>query len=414
MMQKRILIFSHKLPYPLTQGGAIAQFFFLEKLVKVYDITFCTVVSNENQKKNLKLLQSKLPDLDIQFYEIKNEKKSFYKVLIKFFTRIKRRFKKIFKKKLPVDNKEQKNTFPNLLDEKIFDFLNALITENSFDLIQFDFYETLVMLSAFPHTKKVFVHHEIRSKRNKLLNKENNKYQNYLINSEEILENAFLENAKSIIVFNEEDKNYLKDINASVYVSSFGISADLIQKKEASGKFKKFIFIGGEFHYPNKEGLEWFLDTIFIPNERHIDWPIYIIGDWSKRVIEKYILNKKIIFCGYVSDLKEFYEESVMIVPVLSGSGIRTKILMALANKIPVFSTEFASEGLLTDNDISAHISLFNNESEFMDILNSADNKSLISLANNGFAFYNTYFDSNLLISKRMKILDDILNKTSE
>ncbi|WP_262891047.1 hypothetical protein [Flavobacterium kayseriense] len=33
MSRKSILIVSYKIPYPVIQGGAIAQFFFLEELV---------------------------------------------------------------------------------------------------------------------------------------------------------------------------------------------------------------------------------------------------------------------------------------------------------------------------------------------------------------------------------------------
>lgn len=407
-MKKKILIFSYKLPYPLTQGGAIAQFFFLEKLIKLYEVTFCTVVSNENQKKNLELLQLKLPTLNVDFYEVEAEKKTWRWILNKFFLRLKARFK--IKNKVSQTNK-RKNNLGELLDEKLFSFLNELIKKGSFELVQFDFYETLVTVPVIPdHIKKVFVHHEVRSKRDKMLNKRNDQFQDYLVNSTEIFEKAFLEKSDAVIVFNQEDQNYLKDIKTSIYISPFGVPEELIQKKEASKKFEKFIFIGGEFHFPNKEGLEWFLDMIFIPNYNNIEWSIHVIGYWSKGTIEKYSSYAKIIFCGYVSDLNQFYEDAVMIVPVLSGSGLRTKILMALANKVPVFSTEFASEGLLFDNKTDNYISIFNNESEFLEIVTKSTNdKSLISLANKGFDFYKKNFNSDDLVSTRLQILEAVL-----
>ena len=85
-------------------------------------------------------------------------------------------------------------------------------------------------------------------------------------------------------------------------------------------------------------------------------------------VINKYAPYKNIIFSGYVSDLDSYYEESVMIVPILSGSGIRTKILTSFANKVPVFATEFASEGLLDFERGNSHVALFNNNSEFLNL----------------------------------------------
>jgi hypothetical protein len=69
MSRKSILIVSYKIPYPVIQGGAIAQFFFLEELVLEYDVTFCTIVNNEYQRGNLKLLQQIIPELKIIYHD---------------------------------------------------------------------------------------------------------------------------------------------------------------------------------------------------------------------------------------------------------------------------------------------------------------------------------------------------------
>lgn len=414
MPKKKILIFSYKLPYPLSQGGAIAQYYFLQKLISFYDITFVTVVNDENQKRSLDKLQEKIPVLKIEYYQNQESiKKTYLQRLDKLVLKIQKKIKialKIESREIMVS---RKTDFSRIVDENFFSFFKQVVNRKSYDLIQLEFYESLTLLPIIPENiKKIVIHHEIRSKRNKLLNfNKSSDYDIYFYAFNEIVENTLLTYADSIVVFNEEDKNYLKNLNVPVYVSPFGIPDELIQKKEVSKEFNRFLFIGGEFHYPNKEGLEWFLDNIYIPNSNVICWPIYIIGYWSNRVINKYVRYKNIIFSGYVSDLDSYYEESVMIVPILSGSGIRTKILTSFANKVPVFATEFASEGLLDFERGNSHVVLFNNNSEFLNLFLNKNQNDLIELSNNGFEYYMSIFSNDKLLDKRIYAIESTLKR---
>ena len=414
MEPKKILIFSYKLPFPLTQGGSIAQYFFLKSMVSLYEVTLCTIVNNNSQKNSLDELQKLIPNLKIVYYEKPEEKKSLIYSLCKILKKVENKISSRLIKKNVSEVIFFENVGLKFVDELFFYFFEKLIEKEKFDLIQFDFYESLALLPIVPKTiKKIIIHHEIRSKRNKLINNKKTKFNDYLIRCNEVVENSFLSLADSIVVFNEEDKFYLEKNNSRIDVSPFGIPEDLILKKEVSKEFSKFIFIGGEFHYPNKEGLEWFLDTIYLPNSKNIKWPVYIIGYWSASFVEKYSINPNIIFTGFVADLSEFYDEAVMVVPILSGSGIRTKILVSLVNKIPVFSTEFASEGLLSNNEKTNHISIFNNESEFLQNFKKAtDSESLKIQADKGFNFYNENFNFNKLINIRLDVIDNVFNES--
>lgn len=413
MSKKKILIFSYKLPYPLTQGGSIAQYYFLQKLITFYDITFVTVVNNESQKRSLDKLQEKIPSLNIAYYQNQeSNKKTFLQRLNKFILKVQKRIKGLLKIAIKEKIVARKTDFSDINDEKFFYFFKQIVNGTSYDLIQLEFYEALVLLPIIPENmKKIVIHHEIRSKRNKLLNFKRSDYDIYINSLNEIVENALLNCSDAVVVFNDEDKNYLKELNVPIYVSPFGIPEELIQKKEASKEFKRFLFIGGEFHYPNKEGLEWFLDTIYIPNSNVISWPIYIIGFWSNTVINKYALYENIIFSGYVSDLDSYYEASVMIVPILSGSGIRTKILTSFANKVPVFATEFASEGMLDFENGNSHIALFNSNSEFLNLFLDKNVNDLIELSNNGFQYYMSTFSNDKLLDRRICAIESILKR---
>ncbi len=54
---------------------------------------------------------------------------------------------------------------------------------------------------------------------------------------------------------------------------------------------------------------------------------------------------------GYVPDLEPYYQQAaIFIAPLLAGSGIRVKILEAMARGIPVVTTPIGAEGLDVEN----------------------------------------------------------------
>lgn len=411
MSKKSILIVSYKIPYPVINGGAIAQFFFLEELVLEYDVTFCTIINNEYQRDNLKLLNKVIPELKIVYHDqtIVGIYSNYFinKVLTKVVSIAKRVHFYLLKKQFKWSETKKFDTDFNFADESFLVFFEKLINQNNFSHIQLEFFETIALLPFLPlSAKKIVIHHEIRSKRNSLIKVSNTNYQNYAVKMMGIIEKAFLTFADQVVVFNEKDKIYLKELGEKVVISPFGMPNSIIEKEVASSFFDKFIFIGAENHFPNKEGIEWFLETILIPNTNVIDWPIYIIGEWTDDTISKYAKYTNIIFTGFSPSLSSHFENAVMLCPILSGSGIRTKILQAFANKIPVITTAFASEGLYENESSIKHLIHFETTEGFIvEFLKVKSNQEyLLTIANNGFQYLNRYFDKKDLLKKRFKL----------
>ena len=417
IMKKKILIISHKIPYPIVHGGAIAQFFFLEFLMKDYDVTFCTTVSNPYQTSNAEALKKAIPSLNLVCYtrDSMSNTQSGFDRLNKLAARTKNKLRHLI-----INKKEEKTIVVKdyefdpdfeFADHGFVTFLNHLFSGTQFDFIQLEFFETLSLLPLLPAaSKKIVVHHEIRSKKNSLINSADVPYKNYMVESMRIIENRYLDLADSVIVFNEKDKEYLRELGDKVQVSSFGIPDELIEKQQESLFFNRFLFIGGENHYPNKEAVTWFLDMIYLPNSQFVNWPIYITGNWSESFRKKYKDVKDIIFTGFLADLTEVYEHAVMLTPVVSGSGIRTKILQSFANKIPVMSTKFASEGLFEYSETIDHIVHFENEGEFLEKFArmKEDMPLLKELAVNGFNYFCKNFNRSDLLAARMEIYKKI------
>jgi glycosyltransferase involved in cell wall biosynthesis len=408
MIKKKLLIVSYKIPYPLNQGGAIAQFYFLKRLAKIFDVYMCTIVANKNQELQCNRLKNIFPEITFKIFKETNyySKKSFFERLIKVLNKINLKVSLVLGTNKVVEKSNILDDRIQFSSEEFITFFNTLIEDVNFELIQLEFFETLVLLPNIPKgIKKIVVHHELRSKRNSLINTENLTYKNYVSKVMERLENSLLNLSDRIVVFNEEDKYYLNGVKTNIIVSPFGIPEELVINHEVSSFFNRFIFLGSEFHFPNKEGLEWFLNSIYIPNDNNIEWPIFITGYWSDIFKRKYKLNKKIIFTGYLQNFEEIFKNSVMVAPIISGSGVRTKILEALANKIPVISTPFASEGLFSKTSEIRHLLHFSTREEFQELNNIIikDADYLTRVAQSGFNYYNNNFDKDVLFNKRLK-----------
>ena len=101
-------------------------------------------------------------------------------------------------------------------------------------------------------------------------------------------------------------------------------------------------------HYPNVNGILWFLKKCWIElKRREPEFKLQIIGEWDdqqKRKIQR--IYPGIIFHGYVPNLEKYIENTIMITPINIGSGIRMKILEAVSLGIPVVSTSIGAQGL--------------------------------------------------------------------
>ena len=79
------------------------------------------------------------------------------------------------------------------------------------------------------------------------------------------------------------------------------------------------------------------------------DAKLTIVGSGPSANIFKNHPN--INYLGYVKDIQHIYDDqSIFIVPLFDGSGIRIKILEAFNNEIPVVSTLLACETIGAEN----------------------------------------------------------------
>lgn len=127
----------------------------------------------------------------------------------------------------------------------------------------------------------------------------------------------------------------------------FGIDPDEWVVGSGEPTWPGLYHIGSMNWMPNEEGVRWFLDDVWpLLRSGYPDLTISLAG----RFMPSWLTNTSIPgveVLGEVPDARQFArEQSIAVVPLLSGSGIRIKIIEAMALGKAVVTTSIGAEGI--------------------------------------------------------------------
>ena len=110
---------------------------------------------------------------------------------------------------------------------------------------------------------------------------------------------------------------------------------------------RSVVCIGDLAWLPNRNGVLWFHREIWpAVLERFPDARSYIVGKNPPASVRELDCEHTVV-TGYVEDDAEYFRRAhLFVVPLLEGSGVRIKILMALAMGRSVLSTPVGAEGI--------------------------------------------------------------------
>lgn len=236
------------------------------------------------------------------------------------------------------------------LSQAFISFVNNIVEKQKSDVIQVEFYPYLGLIEFLPRDiKRVFIHHEIRYIRDKRMMNNLSPTQSELkilarLKQEEI---NLLNKYDIIVTLTDIDKAILSNDGVTTRIVSSPAAVNT-EVRQYNGWNKNVVFIGGAGHAPNVEGVKWLCDNVF-PNidwERFKDISIAIIGGgWNEDMFYN-IPKHNLKVMGFVPDLAAAVYGGILMVPIISGSGMRMKILDGAALSMPIITTSTGVEGL--------------------------------------------------------------------
>lgn len=157
--------------------------------------------------------------------------------------------------------------------------------------------------------------------------------------------------ADRILVLTPQDRftmqYYAQDLAISVVPS--GIDVNYIQEKPSVPKEPVILMTGFMNDPANEDGVEWFYKHVWPElSQRHPELKFYIVGSSPRQKIRRLAdKDSRIIVTGAVEDLRPYRNQaSVFVSPVRLGSGMRLKVLEAMAGGLPVVSTSLGMAGI--------------------------------------------------------------------
>ncbi len=194
------------------------------------------------------------------------------------------------------------------------------------------------------------------------------------------------------LAISREDEDTIKAVSPSVKTIIVPAGMDIDETLNSDYSGNDLFFIGSFDWLPNLQGIDWFFENAWNDvKQKFSSLKFFIAGKKMPEHIFK-LKSENVIPLGEVPDAKKFIlEHGIMLVPLVSGSGIRIKIVEAMALGKPVVATSIAAEGLGLTNE--KNILIANNAPEFVTqigkILNDISLRKMIGENAHTFALEN-------------------------
>lgn len=257
------------------------------------------------------------------------------------------------------------------------DLINVL-TANQFDLVQFESLYTLPYLATVKkHTiaKTVYRAHNIEYRIWDRLALEiaNPAKQTYLILQAKRLkkkEISYVNQVDGITPISTLDEEWITTKLAKpIFIKTLPFALDFEKYLSATDNHKEktsLFHIGAMDWIPNQKGLMWFLEKVWPALHQHFpDLQFRIAGKNMPPNIYKFASDHVIIEGEVENAVKFMNDNSILVVPLWSGSGLRIKILEAVALKKTVISTSIGAEAIAPT--ILEGIKIADTKQEFID-----------------------------------------------
>ena len=238
---------------------------------------------------------------------------------------------------------------------QVHDKLRAVLANNKFDIVQFE------SIFCAPYLKTVRenssatcvlrahnVEHLIWKRMADGSRGLKKLYLNLLAQRLKKYESEVVRKFDALLPMTTHDSKIFSDYAPEVaqQVVPIGLSADVYPYNENQKEELSLFHLGAMDWLPNREAVEWFLENCWLDlKNKFPQLKLYLAGRGFPQELK--IEDSNIIYDDEIKNAVEYMQsKAIMVVPLLSGSGMRVKILQSFALGKSVVSTTIGAEGI--------------------------------------------------------------------
>lgn len=332
-----ILMLCNKSPYPPSEGGPMAMNSIVNGLTEVgHKVKILAVNSEKYHIKEEDIPKSYKKKTDIELVDVDLRIK------------LTEAFKNLFTDKSYHVERFISDDFKNKLVE--------ILSKEKYDIVQ------LEMIYMAPYIETIREHSDAKivlrahnvehliweriAKKTKFLPKR--WYINHLVRTLKKYELEAINKVDGIAAITYRDAAFFRGETAVPVIDiPFGVNPEDFTPSFEVKEKPSLYHIGSMNWMPNDEGIYWFLKNVWDKvARREPDVVLNLAGRHMPKWLTK-LKKKNVNVLGEVPDAKEFIKNNdIAVVPLLSGSGIRIKIIESMAMGRTVVTTMVGAEGI--------------------------------------------------------------------
>lgn len=161
--------------------------------------------------------------------------------------------------------------------------------------------------------------------------------------------------ADSIVPITQEDATWFGKFHSSVHVMPCGIQPEMYP--EFGSKEPDVFHIGAMDWIPNVDGIRWFAEKVWPKVLKMDTQAVFHLAGRDSENLNLHQPQRGFFVEGRVDSAADFYaKHGIFVVPLLAGSGMRIKVMEALAYGKAIVGTSVAVEGIPIQNGVHAMI----------------------------------------------------------
>ncbi len=339
-MTLNILILANKPPYPAKDGSSLATLCMAEGLAKLGNKVTILAIATHKHPCKIDQIPTELRQLiNFNLVEINTSFNPIKGIINLFFS-------------------NQPYNIERFIDSNYSKRLTEIIKANNFDIIQLEglyLFPYIKITQALTDKPIIYRSHNIEHEiwQRLSINEKNyfkSKYFSLLSKRIRTMEIDIAHHVNALVAITKRDEQWFfsNGFNKPSVTIPMGYSIPN-SSRIANNSNNEICFLGSLDWIPNQEGLIWFIDKVW--QKIHREYPnlnFHVAGrNAPSSIIDRLAKEKNIVFHGEVDNAQAYLMKySILIVPIISGSGMRVKIVEGMMLGKVIVTTSMGIEGI--------------------------------------------------------------------